>query len=300
MGTEAFHPELRRIARFLPRAATGPRTLKLSKSLSKLSTRKLPAGVVEAPTGSTQVRLYGWTPDATPRPALLWIHGGGYVLGSPAQDDEVCSYLAAQVGISVASVRYRLAPQHPFPAGLDDCYEALTWLAHQPSVDEQRLAIGGASAGGGLGAALALMARDKAELAPAFQLLSYPMLDDRTALRTDIDQRNFRLWNNKANRFGWESYTAQPVGSPEISYLAAPGRCEDLSGLPATWLGVGTLDLFHDEVVSYADRLREAGVRCELEVVPGAFHGFDSVRPKTGVVRAFRASQADALRAALL
>ena len=300
MSNGAFHPDLRSIARFLPRATTGPVILKLMKPLAKLGDRKAPAGVQTASTGTASVRLYGWTPDGPPRPGLLWIHGGGYVLGSAAQDDEVCSYLSEHVGIPVASVEYRLAPEHPFPAPLDDCYEALTWLARQASIDESRLAIGGASAGGGLGAALALLARDRGEVSPAFQLLSYPMLDDRTALRTDIDQSNFRLWNNKSNRFGWESYTGRPVGSPEVSYLAAPARCEDLSGLAPAWIGVGTLDLFHDEVLAYVEALRAAGVACELDVVRGAFHGFDSVRPKTGVVLAFRASQAEALSAALL
>ena len=300
MSNEAFHPDLRGIARFLPRTTTGPLILKLTKPLARLGDRKPPAGVLTESTGTASVRLYGWTPEGPPRPAMLWIHGGGYVLGSAAQDDEVCTYLSAHVGIPVASVEYRLAPEHPFPAPLDDCYEALCWLARQASIDESRLAIGGASAGGGLAAALALMARDRGEISPAFQLLSYPMLDDRTALRTDIDQSNFRLWNNKANRFGWEAYTGKPVGPPEVPYLASPARCEDLSGLAPAWIGVGSLDLFYDEVLIYVTRLRAHDVASDLDVVHGAFHGFDSVRPKAGVVRAFRASQAEALGAALL
>ena len=124
------------------------------------------------------------------------------------------------------------------------------------------------------------------------------MLDDRTSLRTDIDERHFRLWNNRSNRFGWQSYTGLAPGSPGITGLAAPARCDDLSGLPPAWLGVGTLDLFHDEDVAYAERLGKAGVDCDIVEVPGAFHGFDLVA-KAPVVQAFRAAQVAALAGAL-
>ncbi len=126
------------------------------------------------------------------------------------------------------------------------------------------------------------------------------MLDDRTAVRTDVDERNFRLWTNKSNRFGWQAYTGMPPGSADVSGLAAPARHDDLSGVAPAWIGVGTLDLFCDEDRAYAARLDDAGVGCHLDVVPGAFHGFDSVLPKAGVSRAFRTAQVEALRAALL
>ena len=190
-------------------------------------------------------------------------------------------------------------PEHRFPVPLHDCYDALTWLARQPQVDAARIAVGGASAGGGLAAALALLAHERGEVQPAFQLLAYPMLDDRTAARTDIAESNFRLWNNTSNRFGWQSYTGYPPGSVEVSGLAAPSRYDDLSGLPPASIGVGTLDLFHDEDLAYESRLREAGVKCELNIVQGAFHGFDAVRPKAGVSQAFRFSQMAALATAL-
>jgi acetyl esterase/lipase len=121
------------------------------------------------------------------------------------------------------------------------------------------------------------------------------MLDDRTAIRTDIDERNFRAWNNKANRFGWESYTGRPAGAPDVSELAAPARAEDLSGLPPAWLGVGSLDLFCEEGLGYAERLREAGVPCEVDLVAGAFHGFDVMVPKADVSRSFQSAQVAAL-----
>jgi acetyl esterase/lipase len=221
------------------------------------------------------------------------------VIGTAAQDDDLCRHLAEQVGMVVAAVDYRLAPEHPFPIPLHDCYDALAWLAGRPEVDPDHLAVGGGSAGGGLAAALALLARDRGEIAPVLQLLSYPMLDDRTAVRTDIDERHVRLWNNRANRFGWQAYTGRVPGSAGMGPLAAPARCDDLSGLPPAWIGVGTLDLFYEEDRAYADRLRAAGVECRLDVVPGAFHGFDSVAPGSGVAREFRAAQVAALRAAL-
>jgi acetyl esterase/lipase len=198
-----------------------------------------------------------------PYPALLWIHGGGYVIGTAAQDDPLCRLIAERLGVLVAAVDYRLAPEHPFPAPLDDCYDALTWLTARTNVDAHRVAIGGASAGGGLAAALALLTRDRGEIQLALQLVSYPMLDDRTALRTDVDERNFRLWNCKANRFGWQSYLGAAPGTGAIAGLAAPARHQDLSGLPPAWVGVGTLDLFYNEDIAYAERLRAAGVDCD-------------------------------------
>jgi len=299
-AAEAFHPDLRGVARWLPRAAVGPRTLGAVRGLTRLADRAASKDVVVEVIGPIAVRVHRPPVGEGPRPALLWIHGGGYVLGSAAQDDALCRHVAEQLGIVVAAVDYRLAPEHAFPVPLHDCYDALAWLAGQSDVDPAHLAVGGGSAGGGLAAGLTLLARERAEIHLALQLLSYPMLDDRTAVRTDIDERNFRLWNNKANRFGWRAYTGHPPGAVEIGGLAAPARSDDLSDLPPAWIGVGTVDLFCDEDRAYADRLRAAGVPCELHVVPGAFHGFDSIRPKTGVAQEFRAAQVAALGAALL
>jgi acetyl esterase/lipase len=162
-----------------------------------------------------------------------------------------------------------------------------------------RIAIGGSSAGAGLAAGVALMAHDRNELPIAFQLLIYPMLDDRTALRNDIDMSGVRLWNNSCNRFGWSSYLRKPPGSAAVPAYAAPSRRENLSGLPPAWIGVGTFDLFHDEDRLYAKRLAESGVNCELRVVAGAYHGFDLFSPKAGVVRQFRQSYVSAMQRAL-
>jgi acetyl esterase/lipase len=288
-----FHPDLRRVARFAPRQLITPFTLPLMRALTALAPG--PGADVEALTitSGAGVRLHRPSESTAPGPALLWIHGGGYVLGRAKQDDAICRRFARTLGITVAAVEYRLAPEHPFPAPLEDCYSVLRWLAGLPAVDAARIAIGGASAGGGLAAALALLARDRGEVTPAFQLLVYPMLDDRTAGR-DLDNTGYRMWNQRSNRFGWASY----LGGAD-PHVAVPARHQDLSGLPAAWMGVGTLDLFHDEDLTYAERLEDAGVPCHLEVVPGAFHGFDSVVPKAEVSRSFFDSQCASLRQAL-
>jgi len=297
--SDNFHPDLRRVARWLPRAAVGRRSLGLYRTLAHFSPSRLARDVTVKSVGPVSVRLYGSASSEEPLPALLWIHGGGFVIGSAAQDDAVCKYFAQELGIVVASVEYRLAPEFPFPVPLQDCYDALAWLAQQPYVDPTLIAIGGASSGGGLAAALAQLARDKGDVQLAFQILAYPMLDDRTTARTDIDESRFRLWNNKANRLGWNSYLGQPPRSGEISTLASPARNHDLIGLPPALLGVGTLDLFYEEDIAYAGRLRDAGVPCDLQVVDGAYHGFDLVQSKAGVSRQFRSAQAAALAAAL-
>ena len=299
MADDAFHPDLRGVARWLPKAGVSRRTLKPVRLFLDLQS-KLPAkDVTVERVGSISVRVHRPASGGRPLPAMLWIHGGGYVIGTAAQDDSLCRRFARELGMVVAAVDYRLAPEHQFPVPLHDCYDALAWLARQPYVDPTRIAVGGASAGGGLAAAVALLAHERTEVELAFQLLAYPMLDDRSALRSDIDERRFRLWNTRANRFGWQSYTGLAPGASEVPGLAAPARYADLSGLPPAWVGVGTLDLFRDEDIAYADRLRAAGVSCALDVVEGAFHGFDLIRPKAEVSRAFRAEQVAALGAAL-
>ena len=196
-------------------------------------------------------------------------------------------------GITVASPSYRRAPEHPYPAALEDLYAALKWLVSLPSVDSERVAIGGESAGGGLAAALAFMVRDRGEISPVLQLLSYPPLDDRTVSNPAV-ARNYRLLNERSNGFGWASYLGG--ADPDV---AVPARRTDLAGLPAAWIGVGTVDLFYEEDVAYAERLRGASVPCHLEVVQGAFHNFDRVHARAPVSRAYFDSQCEALRAAL-
>ena len=290
---EEIHPDLRRVARFAPRQIVYPWSLPLLRRLP-MGNRSSDDGVdvVDLPSGAG-ARLYRPTAAAAPTAALLWIHGGGYLLGSPEQDDALCRRYVQRLGIVVAAARYRLAPEHPYPIPLEDCYQVLTWLAGLPGVDADRIAIGGASAGGGLAAALGFLARDRGEVSPVLQVLSYPMLDDRT-VGPELDKPGFRLWNTRSNRFGWTSY----LGGADPA-MAVPARRTDLAGLAPAWLGVGTLDLFCAEDLAYAARLNAAGVECEVHEVPGAFHGFDGLAPKAAVSQAYFDSTCASLRRAL-
>ena len=209
--------------------------------------------------------------------AVLLIHGGGYVLGS---NDEVVGWaasLARESGVPVFCPTYRLGPEDPFPAGLNDCHEAWTWLVEHASrfgVDPDRIVIGGISAGGGLAAALVQRIHDEGGAQPSGQLLIYPMLDDTTATRRELDSPRHRVWSNANNRFGWTGYLGHAPGRPSPPY-AVPAAREDLSGLPPTWVGVGTPDLFLDEDREYARRLSEAGVEVDYVEVDGGIHGFN-------------------------
>lgn len=303
-----IHPELQQAAKMSPKLRFNKRSIWFINLLMRLmpSPKDLEGILIEnihipRQADRTRVRLRIYKPENTsaPTPALLWMHGGGYVIGRPEQDDASCAQYVHELGITVVSVDYRCAPNHPFPAGLDDCHAALKWItAHSQelNIDPGRMAVGGNSAGGGLAAALAQLIHDRKEIELAFQLLIYPMLDDRTVLRTEIDDSNNVTWNHKSNRFGWESYLGGECGVENVPAYSVPARRTDLSGLPPAWIGVGDLDIFHDEDVAYAQRLKDCGVACELEVVPGAFHGFDVFDPQVPVVQDFRKSQIAALK----
>lgn len=229
--------------------------------------------------------------------ALVWVHGGGRVAGEVAGDHGLCSRLAVEAGVLVVSVDYRLAPEHPFPAALDDCMAALAWVHENVAdlgVDLGRIAVGGASAGGGLAAELAQRAHDEGGPV-AFQLLVYPMLDDRT-LSLDAAGRGRLSWTPRSNRYAWGAHLGHPAGDHEERPYAVAARRADLRGLPPAWIGVGDLDLFHDEDVAYAQRLREAGVECELHVEPGMYHGADiALDPQPPSMAAFQHRMSDAL-----
>ena len=221
------------------------------------------------------VRTYRRVDGRTDRPAALFIHGGGMVLGSAEMDDGHCAALAAELDIVVASVDYRLAPEHPFPAALEDCHAALRWLAAPDGalgVDPSRIAVLGQSAGGGLAAGLALLARDRGEVSICFQGLTYPMLDDTTASGVAFDLEDTRVWSGGANAIAWQHYLGGLEGG-EVPAYAAPARAADLAGLPPAIITVGDRDLFLHEDIAYADALLRAGVAVELHVYPGALHG---------------------------
>jgi acetyl esterase/lipase len=211
-----------------------------------------------------------------PLPCLYSMHGGGYVIGSYDIDGFMLDDLCPRLGIVGVSVEYRLAPETPYPGPLEDCYRGLQWTvdhAEELGVDPARIGVTGLSAGGGLAAALALLARDRGELQLAFQLLDCPMLDDRQATRSS-QRDGLPVWSRRSNEFGWRSYLGARYGADDVPYTAAPARATDLSGLPPAFVSVGSIDGFLDEDVDYALRLNHAGVPCELHVYPGAPHGY--------------------------
>ena len=259
---------------------------------------------VPGPPGDPDVMVRVYTPSEaeTPVPGLYYIHGGGMVLGDVPMGDVDCKGLATDMGCVVASVEYRLAPEHPHPAPIEDCYAGLKWFADNSEslgVDRERIAVTGASAGGGLAAALALLARDRGEVKIIYQDLIYPMLDDRNITPASHYVQHPKVWNRQANIAGWSALLGKPAGSDDVSPYASPSRAEDLSGLPPAFIIVGELDLFVDEDIEYAQRLTRAGVPTELHVFPGAFHGSNIMVPMSDTSQRWEAVRSAALRRAL-
>jgi acetyl esterase/lipase len=244
---------------------------------------------VPGSTGDPDVvlRLHTPTDSPGPLPCVYFMHGGGLVMGTAQREDERFERYCTRFNCIGVSVEYRLAPETPYPGPLEDCYAGLAYLhqhAEELGIDPANIGIGGASAGGGIAAGLALLARDRGDFPIAFQLLIYPMIDDRQ--QSDSSQwSDAPVWNPVSNRFGWSSYLPGISGSDEVPIYAAPARAQDLSGLPPTYIMVGTLDCFLDEDLDYARRLMHAGVPTELHVYPGAIHGFDAFARSVSVAR---------------
>lgn len=231
---------------------------------------------VIAPDGhEVGLRIYVPEGDGGPRPCVYGIHGGGYVMGSADMLDRLFDGWCDRLGIVGVSVEYRLAPESSYPVPLEDCYAGLAWVHEHHDdlgVDPERVGLQGTSAGGGLAAALALLARDRGELAIAFQVLECPMLDDRLQTpSSNIDR--LQIWSRESNQYGWRSYLGDLYGRDDVPYTAAPARAEDLRGLPPAIVCVGSADGFRDEDVLYALRLSQAGVPTELHMYAGAPHG---------------------------
>ena len=261
--------------------------------------------VVPGLPGEPDVRVYvinaacGGDPE---RPAILHIHGGGFVMRDAKSAIQHMQELALQLDCVIVTVDYRLAPETPFPGALNDCYASLKWLhanAAELGVDRARIALMGDSAGGGHAAMLAITLRDRGEALLVYQALVYPMLDDCTgSTRTVPPNQGLMVWSPQENRFGWSALLGCPAGSVDVPYGSVPARVDDLRGLPPTFIGVGAIDLFVDEDIEYARRLIAAGVPTELIVVPGAFHGFDGL-VQAPIVQQFNAALINALRNAL-
>ncbi len=300
-------PELLATAKALPPTTISKATLPMMRARPGMPPKPAPAPqpvmkTIPGPKGApdVSVMVIDGTGGQKGCPAYLHMHGGGFVGGRVDGNPASLQDIAATCGALVVSVDYRLAPETPFPGALEDNYAALKWMnlnAASLGIDPKRIAIGGESAGGGHAAMLAIAARDRGEYDLAFQLLIYPMLDDRTGSTKPAPEHiGHFLWNSGSNRFGWESLLGMAPGSANPPAGSVPARVKDLSGLPPTFISVGALDLFVDEDVDYARRLIAAGVSTELLVVPGAYHGFNGLVPKASVSVRFNAQALSALK----
>jgi acetyl esterase/lipase len=305
-------PELRPAARELlaMQAAQPPMSI---ESLPAM--RNAPRPWVQAPlpgvpfakqtiAGKPDVTIY--TINAKPgrrRGGILHTHGGGFIMGSAADSISPMQSLAAELDCAIVTVEYRLAPETTYAGSLEDNYAGLKWMhqhADELGLDPARICLMGESAGGGHAALLAIAARDRGEVPVAFQCLIYPMLDDRTGSARQVPASiGTVLWTAEANRFGWRSFLGQAPGGPSAPASAVPARLDNLKGLPPAFIGVGSIDLFVQEDIAYAQRLVEAAVPTELVVMPGAFHGFDVLGADTRIGKSFNATKLDALRRAL-
>jgi acetyl esterase/lipase len=248
--------------------------------------------------GDPDVTLLICTPTAVQgaRPAIYHTHGGGMIIGDNRTGLPDILDIAARYGAVVVSVEYRLAPETPHPGPIDDVYAGLVWTAKNAAdlgIDPDRIVIAGGSAGGGLTAALALMARDKGGPEVLGQMLLCPMLDDRNETVSAHQMAGRGVWDRTANATGWGALLGDAAGGPDVSPYAAPARATDLSGLPPTFVDVGSTDTFRDEDVDYATRIWQAGGVAELHVWPGGFHGFDGIAPHAAVSKAAVAARAD-------
>ena len=255
---------------------------------------------IPGPHGAPDITMRVYRPvDATgTRPGIYFIHGGGMVLGNMDGEDPVASMICERVDAIVVSVEYRLAPEHPYPAPVEDCYAGLAWMARNAAelgFDPDRLAVYGGSAGGGLTIATSMLARDRGFPALRFQMPIYPMIDDRNETPSSHEITDIGIWDRSANIEAWQWY----LGNGEPDQYAAPARAEDLAGLPATFIDVGTVDLFRDEDIAFATRLMQAGVPTELHVNPGAYHAAEMLAPEAPLSERIWARRIEALRSAL-
>lgn len=253
-------------------------------------------------TADVPVRIYRPDGAGGALPALVWLHGGGFVLGDLELDDLMLRQLCKDTGLAVVNVGYRLAPEHPYPAAVEDTYATLLWAGGQADAlgfDPARIAVGGASAGGCLAAGAALMARDRGEVPLAYQMLIYPAIDDTNVLQAGPGVPDSLLWTRANALDAWTAYLGDRRGQRELPGYAAPIRAHALGGLPPTYLAVGALDLFLDENLTYGRRLAAAGVPLEMHVYPGGYHAFDVFAPMSGLAVRFVADRNAALARAL-
>ena len=255
---------------------------------------------IPGPDGEIPIVIYQ-PPAPAPRGGLLWMHGGGYIVGE-ARDDARCIEFAEFVGCAVVSVDYRLAPESTYKESIADCFAALNWMADKSDelgIDAERIAIGGGSAGGGLTAGLALYNRDQAGPDLAYQLMIYPMIDDRHDTPSGHEDTCPTTWNRDVSLKAWRMYLGDEYGTDNVSPYAAASRATDLTGLPPALVIVGTQDLFRDENIDYAQRLMAAGVPTDLLVYAGMFHGVEIHEPDAVVSTRMRMGYLSGLKRAI-
>jgi acetyl esterase/lipase len=247
---------------------------------------------VPGPQGSPDITLVHARPaeKTGPLPVLFYLHGGGMIMGNAwSVLPKILRDWSAPLGLAVVSVEYRLAPQTRYPGPLEDCHAALLWIAGHAAelgLDDERVIIGGKSAGGGLAAALTLLNRDRGDgPEPVGQLLQSSMLDDRLETPSAHQMVGVDLWDRSSIAVAWQAYLGDRYGAPDLPPYAAPARATDLTGLPPTYIDVGSVETFRDENLAYAHAMWCAGGDVELHVWPGAFHGFDSIAPAAALSR---------------
>jgi len=303
---QRVHPDLKALFSVLPESTLTEESIEkfragdatfftIQPSDSMLFTERL----IPGPEGASQVPVTIYEPKKRAQeltPGMLFLHGGGYVCGN--SKDPCCQKIAESVGCVAVSVDYRRAPENPYPAALEDSYAALKWFsdnAQQMGVDRNKIAVVGASAGGGLAAAVTLLARDRGGPRICFQLLIYPMLDDRNETASSREMTDKRIWNRTSTLTGWRAYL-RSLENGIIPEYAAPSRASDLSGLPPAYTFVGELEPFRDEVIDYASRLVKAGVPTEFHLYPGCFHACERMAPYTDIGKRIISEYIGALR----
>ncbi|UII78775.1 alpha/beta hydrolase fold domain-containing protein [Flagellimonas sp. CMM7] len=297
MDSKMLHPEIRKVVLRTPRIPWHRKLLlPISKVMYNIGARtELGKGVVVSTEIINGVEIQIFSPEQLkPKGAVLWIFGGGHLAGKPEHLNGIATKVVNELCMEVIAPKYRLSPENPFPADLDDCFEAWNWLVGNSirrGYNDNKLAIAGNSAGGGIAAALAQRILDSGGVQPQAQCLFYPMLDDRTAIDHSLDRINHFLWNNKANFMAWDAYLGNHhPGDVNIPKYAAAARRNSLKGLPPTWIGHCELDLFANEYATYAERLRNEGVVCQSYYVKGVPHAFELFIPKSEMAEKFESS----------